>query len=119
MRGFLSLIGLGMGLALGGGMVYVLSTNEALAMAFLMIGMFLLGCTIFGLFAFLLNRQWARSVFGTPGQVTNNYRVIQPTQPLPPIYGNYDPWVWTQQPYYPNDRLPAGNDPVTDDSPVA
>lgn len=64
MRGFFSVIGFGLGLALGAGIIYGLLTSESARL----LVMFLLGAILFGgvvlVTALMINRQWTRSIEG-------------------------------------------------------
>ena len=72
MKLFLSVVGLGIGLALGGGALYALYSSETARL----VTMFLLGAFLFGstvlLTALFINRQWARAV--GEQRTTHNHR---------------------------------------------
>lgn len=81
-KGCVNLIGLGFGLALGGGLVYALYISEsARLIAMFLLGAFLLGGTVLAT-ALLINRQWIR---GVDHRTINNYRLQAPPT-YPPVY---------------------------------
>ncbi len=90
MKKILWLMSLGFGLAVGGGLIYTLATNQTALIIFLALLMFVMGATLAMGFALLLNRQWTRAVFSQPQlqpKITNQYRL--PDYPyqnqLPPV----------------------------------
>jgi len=79
---FLGLMSLGFGLAAGGGLIYILATNQTAFIIFLALLMFVTGSVLAMGFALLLNRQWTTAMFGQqPPRVTNQYRL--PAYPYP------------------------------------
>jgi hypothetical protein len=90
MRRFFTLIGLGFGLALGGGLVYSLVTSETARLFVIGFGMFILGALVVGFFIVLANRSLASAILGRVSheKTTINY----PSLPSDPS-GNFSPWV--------------------------
>ena len=82
------MIGFGFGLALGGGLVYLLTTNLIALMVFFGMTMFVLGCLVVGVALLVNNRQWTRAMFNGGGQqrVNYNYRLD-----VPPFQPGYQP----------------------------
>lgn len=119
MKSCLSIAGLGLGLSIGAGFVYVMIVNETAFIIFLALGMFILGGAMIGLALLILNRQWAQAVFGAPPprlpHISYNNR-IYPNPQLPPGYG------FPHQPEYePFQVIESGQaaNALTDDSPMA
>ncbi len=77
MKRFVTLIGLGVGLTLGGSLVYAFFTSEAARLLVVGLGAFVLAAITIGGTALLVNRQWTRAL-GTH-KTTHNHRYrIQP-----------------------------------------
>ena len=107
---FLKILFLGIGLALGAGLVYALVTSEAMRL----FAAFLVGAVLIGLVVLLVNRQWTQALGMQRHQTqTNNRFALTPPQAYP-----------MQQPQFYNvpDSLPmiegAGTE-LGDDGPVA
>ena len=87
MKLFLSVAGLGIGLALGGGILYALSTSESARL----VTMFLLGAFLFGstvlLTALFINRQWTRAIGEQRTTHHHRYQINHP-QLSPPAWDN-------------------------------
>jgi hypothetical protein len=100
MKGFLGVVGLGCGLALGGSVTYALFVSESARL----LGMFLLGAVLFGstvmLTALAINRQWAKLI--GEQRTTHNHRYQIQHSP-PPVW---DPNPAQRQP----DLLPPLSD---------
>ncbi len=89
MRRFLTMIGLGLGLALGGGLVYSLITNETARLFTIAITMFILGATIVGVCIVAGNYLMVRAFTGRQDRTTINYR---PPSVVPPRAEVFPPW---------------------------
>jgi hypothetical protein len=93
---FLSVVGLGVGLALGGGLLYGLFTSETARL----VTMFLLGAFLFGstvlLTTLFINRQWARVVGEQRTTHNHRYQINHPQLPPP---------AWEQSPVQPQPEL--------------
>ena len=96
MRKFIIMVGFGFGLATGGGLVYLLTTNTIALMVFFGMTMFVLGCVVVGVVLLVNNRQWIRAMGGGQQQRVN-YNLRMPAMPF-------------AQPYQ---QLPAGMPPAT------
>ncbi|GEM_PF-2913299 len=96
MKLFLSVVGLGIGLALGGGILYGLFTSETARL----VTMFLLGAFLFGstvLFtALFINRQWTQAV--GEQRTTHHHRYQINHAQLPPT-------AWDNAPVQPQPEL--------------
>lgn len=120
MKGCLTWAGIGFGLSLGGGIVYVLVTNQTAFIVFLAVGMFVLGALLMAAVLLFFNRQWTQAAFG--GQApksTYNVRL--------PSYPQYGPPPVQSPGYLPGPESfggivieqPQGAGALTDDSPMA
>ncbi len=100
MNKFFALLAMGIGLVLGGGLVYVLLTNQMALFLFAGVVMFVLGGGLIGLVLLLNNRMWANAVFNGDRTVKNsyNYRVPAPSFSTPMVGYGYPP---QQQPMLP------------------
>ena len=78
MRKFLIMTGLGFGLALGGGLFYLLTTNAIALMVFFGLTMFVLGCVVVGVALLVNNRQWTRN-YKVKLALATNPKTPQPT----------------------------------------
>ena len=98
MRRFFTMIGLGFGLALGGGLAYALITDETARLFVFTFGAFILGAIIVGMAIIVANRVLIHGLFGRPDResTTVNYRLPRPAEQAL----GYPPW-WAQQ------QLPA------------
>lgn len=84
MNKFFALLALGIGLTLGGGLIYVLLTNQMALFLFAGVVMFVLGGGLIGLVLLLNNRMWANAVFSNGEHtVKNSYNYRFPTSPPP------------------------------------
>jgi hypothetical protein len=88
MRRFLTMVGLGLGLALGGGLVYSLITNELARLFIIAVTMFILGATIVGGCVVAGNFLLARAFTGRQERTTVNYR----PSVAPPRADAFPPW---------------------------
>jgi hypothetical protein len=83
MRKFIIMVGFGFGLALGGGLFYLLTTNVIALIVFFGMAMFVMGCLVVGAALLVQNRMWTKAVFGDGGQqparVNYNLRMPAPT----------------------------------------
>lgn len=62
MKSFMGVVGLGFGLAVGGGLVYALYSSEsARLLSMFLLGAFLIGSTVL-LTALFINRQWTKAL---------------------------------------------------------
>jgi hypothetical protein len=86
MKQFLTWGGLGFGLALGGGMVYAFYLSEAMRLAAVGIGAFMLAALTIGGTALAVNRQWTNTL-GTQQapHIIHNHRY--------PVFHNNQPHV--------------------------
>lgn len=91
MRRFLTMIGLGFGLSLGGGLVYSLVTNETARLFAIAITMFILGATIVGVCIVAGNYLMVRAFTGRQDRTTINYRPPPPSV-VPPRQEVFPPW---------------------------
>lgn len=64
MKRFINLMSLGLGLAIGSGLVYGFFASEAIRLLVVGLGAFLLAAVTIGSTALLVNRQWARLLEG-------------------------------------------------------
>jgi hypothetical protein len=112
-------VGLGLGLAIGAGLVYLFAVNETAWIIFLALAMFILGGVVMALALLFLNRQWTAAVFGggQPPRINNHIRM-----PALPLYGGQpqqQPGYWVE----PYDRFQVvegqGQSALNDDSPMA
>lgn len=112
MRGCLTASGLGLGI--GGGLIYLFIVNETAWIIFLALGMFVLGVAVMAVAMLILNRQWTLAVFGggQPPRINNNFRMSPyssyPTLPGPQGY-EPQPYSWPvieNQPSVLNDDSP-------------
>ena len=78
--------GLGLGLTLGGGVVYAFYISEAMRLVTVGIGAFLLAALTIGGTALLVNRQWTKALGAQSHRTTHNHRY--------PAYGSPQPRVW-------------------------
>ncbi len=92
MKRITTLIGLGVGLALGGGLVYAFFTSEAARLLVVGLVAFVLAAFTIGGTALLVNRQWTRALGAH--RTTHNHRYR--TQIQPPMWG--EPMPRQQQP---------------------
>ncbi len=96
MKLFLSVVGLGIGLALGGGALYALYTNETARL----VTMFLLGAFLFGstvlLTALFINRQWTRAIGEQRTTHNHRYQINRSSLPSP---------AWDNSPVHPQSEL--------------
>jgi hypothetical protein len=97
MRRFLTMIGLGFGLALGGGLVYSVITNETARLFIIAITMFILGATIVGVCIVAGNYLMVRAFTGRQERTTINY----PSPVAPPQIGVLPPWSTPAPPALP------------------
>lgn len=121
MKGFFSIIGLGIGLSFGGGLIYLFVVNETAWIIFLALGMFVLGAVTMAAAMLILNRQWMWGVFGKgqPGHVSNHYRLQTspyPTNTPAPMAPQYDPYAGYGFQVIENQTASGA---LTDDSPMA
>jgi hypothetical protein len=88
-------IGLGFGLAMGGGLVYSAYTSESVRVILLVLGVSVVSVLLFGLPVLVINRQWTRAVFGDGKPPVINNRLNMPGfgQGIP-----QGPMVYPQQP---------------------
>lgn len=108
MRRFLTMIGLGFGLALGGGLVYSLITNEMARLFIIAITMFILGATIVGVCIVAGNYLMVRAFTGRQDRTTINYHpalpisraeVFPPWSSPPPGLPALPPATWQALPH--------------------
>jgi hypothetical protein len=83
MNRFTNLVGLGLGLALGSGLIYGFFTSETLRLLTIGLGAFLLASITIGGTALLVNRQWTRAL--STSRSTHNHRYHLETR-LPTIW---------------------------------
>jgi hypothetical protein len=88
MRRFVTMIGLGFGLALGGGLIHSLITNETARLFIIAITMFILGATIVGVCIVAGNYLLVRAFTGRQDRTTINYQ----SPVAPPRGGAFPPW---------------------------
>ncbi len=88
MRRFVTMIGLGFGLALGGGLIHSLITNETARLFIIAITMFILGATIVGVCIVAGNYLLVRAFTGRQDRTTINYQ----SPVAPPRGGVFPPW---------------------------
>lgn len=88
MQRFLTMIGLGLGLALGGGLVYSVITDETARLFIIAITMFILGATIVGVCIVAGNYLMVRAFTSRQERTTINYR---PPAALPRVEV-FPPW---------------------------
>jgi hypothetical protein len=120
MRKFIIMVGFGFGLALGGGLFYLLTTNVIALIVFFGMTMFVLGCLVVGVALLVLNRQWTRAVFGDGGQqpprVNYNLRMPVPSFPMggypqPTLAAPQQQWPQPEFEFPPLQTLPTGDEP--------
>lgn len=93
MRGFIKTIGLGLGLTLGGSLVYALYISEAARLLLIFVGGALMFGAVILVTVYMINRQWIKSM-GEQRTIHNyRYQVGQPAASPPPVYQS--------QAYYP------------------
>jgi hypothetical protein len=73
---FTNVIGLGVGLALGGGLIYGFFISEALRLLVVGLGAFILAVITIGGTALLINRQWIRTLEGHRTTHNHRYKVL-------------------------------------------
>ncbi len=84
MKRFITLFSLGLGLALGGGLIYAFYTSEAMRLVVVGLGGFLLAAVTIGGTALLVNRQWTGAVSAGRNTHHHRYQVTSPVaQALP------------------------------------
>lgn len=112
MRGFIKTIGLGLGLTLGGSLVYALYISEAARLLLIFVGGALMFGTVILITVYMINRQWINSM-GEQRTIHNyRYQVGQPAASSPVYHQN--------QPHYPELPPPpvwgangqSGDDPI-------
>lgn len=107
---------LGVGLALGSGLVYALFTSEVARILFLVLLAFLLGGAIIGIVVLVINRQWTQALGTRRSQTTNRYELLSPPSYPPAQYPAQSQF------FYNPDSLPmidGGEMEPGDDRPVA
>lgn len=110
-------LGLGLGLSLGGGLVYVLITSTTALIVTAIFGAFVLGGLFMAGPVLLVNRQWTNAL-GAGKSVTNNKWSL-PEFPTPPVsYWQQPGGGQLPQPDYQFPMIEAGGVPF-DDGPVA
>ena len=82
MKRLLTWFSLGLGLTLGGGVVYALSISEAMRLVTVGIGAFLLAAMTIGGAALIVNRQWTKALGAQSHRTTHNHRY--PSYNFPP-----------------------------------
>jgi hypothetical protein len=95
MHRFTNLVGLGLGLALGSGLIYGFFTSETLRLLAIGLGAFLLASITIGGTALLVNRQWTHAL-GT-FRSTHNHRYHLETR-LPTIWDSSSAWAARSEP---------------------
>ena len=86
MKRFVAWLALGLGLALGAGMVYAFYISEAMRLVTVGVGAFLLAMLTIGGTALMVNRQWTKALGAQSHRTTHNHRY--------PAYGSLQPRVW-------------------------
>ena len=84
MKRLLGWFGLGLGLAVGGGVVYAFYLSEAMRLVTVGIGAFLLAAVTIGGTALLVNRQWTRALGAQSHRTTHHHRY--PSYPPPGMW---------------------------------
>jgi len=79
MKRFLTIIALGIGLAVGGGLVYAFYTSEAVRLVVVGLAAFLLAAATIGGTTLAVNRQWAATVGA--GRTTHHHRYQMQSPP--------------------------------------
>ena len=79
MKKFIALVGIGMGLTIGGGLVYAFYTNEAVRLVTVGLIAFLLAAATIGGTTLAVNRQWAGAVGSS--RTTHHHRYQMPSAP--------------------------------------
>jgi hypothetical protein len=95
MRRFVTMIGLGFGLALGGGLIHSLITNETARLFIIAITMFILGATIVGVCIVAGNYLLVRAFTGRQDRTTIPQRGpmgYYQSPVAPPRGGVFPPW---------------------------
>ena len=103
MKRLLTWFSLGLGLTLGGGVVYAFYISEAMRLVTVGIGAFLLAALTIGGTALIVNRQWTKALGAQSHRTTHNHRYpsynlpsaamwdgtlpMQPPELLPPALG--------------------------------
>ncbi len=83
MKRFITLMGLGLGLALGAGIIYAFYASEAARLIAVGVGAFLLAAITIGGTALMVNRQWTNALGSQRATHHHRYQVQQP----PSIWG--------------------------------
>ncbi len=86
MKRFVAWLALGLGLALGAGMVYAFYISEAIRLVTVGVGAFLLAMLTIGGTALMVNRQWTRALGSQSHRTVHNHRY--------PTYGSPQPAIW-------------------------
>ena len=73
---------LGLGIALGGGVIYAFYISEAMRLVTVGIGAFLLAAITIGSTALIVNRQWTKALGAQSHRTTHNHRY--PNYNVPP-----------------------------------
>ena len=74
MKRFVAWLALGLGLALGAGMVYAFYISEAMRLVTVGVGAFLLAMLTIGGTALMVNRQWTRALGSQSHRTVHNHR---------------------------------------------
>lgn len=122
MKGWLNIVGLGFGLAIGAGLIYLFIVDETAWIIFLALGMFVLGGVVMALALLVLNRQWTHAVFGDgqPPRVNNSFRMpVYPPYSFPPAPQGYLPEPRPDPYTFQVVENPQVVSALTDDSPMA
>ena len=78
MKRFMALVGIGMGLTIGGGLVYAFYTNEAVRLVTVGLAAFLLAVVTIGGTTLAVNRQWAGAVGSSRTTHHHRYQMQSP-----------------------------------------
>ena len=99
MKRFITWLGLGIGLVVGGGVVYAFYISEAMRLVTVGVGAFLLAALTIGGTALVVNRQWTKALGAQSHRTIHNHRYAPYGQPHPAA-GEGIP------PFSPQDLLP-------------
>ncbi len=113
LKKFIIWLGLGLGLTLGGGLIYAFYVSEAMRLLAVGVLAFVLAAATIGGTALLVNRQWTKALGSQTHRTTHNHRYPPYNNTLPPARQ----WSEMLPPPLPTLEMEAGQD--IDDEVVA